>query len=205
MSRKGAIEPGDDEPLKPYSRLQVVNRSLLGVTHAGHAWAVDYDFFDWDDRVSLYRDGRRAASAKAPVSFEVPDGRIEFATTFYGVKRAHLVLGTGAELPLGPHPKTLEAWRQRLADRHPMLSALMAGAAVVVLVVGLVVAGMSLLDTVTHVPQVADALGWTFTSPLALSGAAATALTVAGVLAIIERALSMRHHWLLDADTWWTG
>lgn len=161
MGRKRANEPGDDRALPPYSRLQVVNRSLLGLTHAGHTYAVDYDFFDWDDKVSLYADGRRTAVAKAPAAFPVPGGRIEFATTFYGVKRAHLVLATGAELPLSPHPKMAEAWRQRLAQRRPVLSALMARAAVVVLVVGLAVA------------------------------------------AIVERALSMRHHWLLDADTWW--
>lgn len=204
MRSKRANEPGDDRPLPPYSRLQVVNRSLLGLTHVGHTYAVDYDFFDWDDKVSLYVDGRRGAVAKAPAAFEVPGGRIEFATTFYGVRRAHLVLATGAELPLSPHPKSLEAWRQRLAQRHPLLSSLMAGAAVLVLVLGLGIAATSLLDTVTHLPQVADWLSWTFESPVALSGPAATALTVASIAAITERALSMRHHWLLDADTWWT-
>lgn len=203
MGRKRANEPGDDRPLPPYSRFQVVNRSLLGLTHAGHTYAVDYDFFDWDDKVSLYADGRRTAVAKAPAAFPVPGGRIEFATTFYGVKRAHLVLATGAELPLSPHPKMAEAWRQRLAQRRPVLSALMARAAVVVLVVGLVVAAMSLLDTVTHGAEVAEWLGWSFDSPVELSGTGATVLTLAGIAAIVERALSMRHHWLLDADTWW--
>lgn len=203
MSREREIEPGDDAPLEPYSRRQVVNRSVLGVTHAGHAWAVDHDFFDWDERVSLYRDGARAASAKQPARFPVPGGRIEFATTFYGVKRAHLVLATGRELPLSPHPKSLEAWRQRLAERRPRLSALLAVAAVLVLVVGLVVAVSALADTLTHTEIARDRLGWSFDSPFQLSGTAASLLTAAGVLAIVERALSMRHHWLLDADTWW--
>lgn len=54
MGRWNEPHPGDGASLAPYSRTQVANRTVLGLTHAGHAWAVDYDFFEWDDRVSLY-------------------------------------------------------------------------------------------------------------------------------------------------------
>lgn len=195
--------PGDGASLAPYSRTQVANRTVLGLTYAGHAWAVDYDFFEWDDRVSLYRDGERTAVAKQPAAFPVPGGRIEFATTWFGVRRAHLVPAAGPEQPLSPHPKTLEAGRQRLAQRHPVMSAVLATAAVAVLLVGLVVAVCGVVDTLTHTELAGDRLGWAFDSPFDLDGEATTVLTVAGILAIVERALSMRHHWLLDADTWW--
>lgn len=205
MSRKRSIEPGDGAPLKPYGWTDLVSRSLLGITHVGRSYAVDYDYFDWDGKVALYRDGERVGRAKHPVAFPVEGGRIEFAATLYGVRRAHLVLDGGSESPLSPHPRSGEAGRERLARRHPALSALLSTAAVVVLVVGLVVGVMAVLETVTHTEIAREQLDWAFTSPVSLGATAATALTVAGVLAIAERALSMRHHWLLDADTWWMG
>lgn len=203
MSRRRRVEPGDGASPKRYRLVDILNRSVLGITHAGHTYVVDYDFFDWDGKVSLYRDKRRVARSKLPAEFAVAGGRIEFGATFYGVKRAHLVLDDGRELPLSPHPRSPEAWRQRLARRRPRLSAALAVAAVVALVVGLVVGVLAVTETITHLPGVRQLLGWSFDSPIELSGAGASAVTIAGVLAIVERALSMRHHWLLDADTWW--
>lgn len=203
MRKARPVEPGDGSPLKPYTWTDVLSRSLLGITHADHTYAVDYDFFAWDGKVALYRDGHQTAKGKHPTVFPVDGGRIEFAATLYGVTRAHLVLTDGDEQPLSPHPRSGEAWRERLARRHPEVSRLLSAAAIVTLILGLVFGVMAVLQTVTHTELVSDHLDWRFTPPVTLSGTAAAVLSTAGLLAIVERALSMRHHWLLDADTWW--
>lgn len=188
--------------MAPYRWWHLLHRSVLGIRHADHFYAVDYDYFDWDDEVKFYRDGHQIAVGRQPNAYPVEGGQIEFATTFYGVRRAHLVLTGGAVHALSPDPKSPEAWRKRLAERHRVVSSLIAVAAVLVLVGGLVVGSMALIETLTHT-EVAEPLGWSFSSPVELTGAVATAWGVAGVLAVAERAVSMRHHWLLDADTWW--
>ena len=45
----------------------------------------------------------------------------------------------------------------------------------------------------------------TFTSPIQLPAWLNTALLVAGIIAAFERALTLRNHWLIDADTTWTS
>lgn len=51
---------------------------------------------------------------------------------------------------------------------------------------------------------VAERFG-TFTSPFALPAWANTGLLILGILAALERALTLRSHWLIDAETWWLG
>ncbi|WFG45157.1 hypothetical protein [Pseudonocardia alni] len=44
-----------------------------------------------------------------------------------------------------------------------------------------------------------------FTSPVLLPGWLLGTLTVAGVVAAVERALTWRHHRVVDAETLWTS
>jgi len=71
-----------------------------------------------------------------------------------------------------------------------------------VLLVGLVLLVPQLLELVTRIDAVAERVG-VFTSPVSLPPWLNTTLTVAGVLASLERALTLRNHWLLDVDTLW--
>jgi hypothetical protein len=65
---------------------------------------------------------------------------------------------------------------------------------------GLAVALPKTLEVVTHSPIVAQHVG-TFVSPIRLPQWANISLAVAGALAAMERALTLRNHWLLDMDT----
>lgn len=76
----------------------------------------------------------------------------------------------------------------------------MARIAVVVLLIGLAVALPAIAERISEIPPVAERLG-TFTSPIDLPGEIAIALTVACVVASIERALTLRNHWLIDLET----
>jgi hypothetical protein len=71
---------------------------------------------------------------------------------------------------------------------------------VLVLVVDLILLAPQLLEVVTHLPVWSDRFA-PFVSPISLPTPVNTALTVAAALAGIERALTFRHHRLLDAET----
>ncbi|WP_223410538.1 hypothetical protein [Occultella gossypii] len=76
--------------------------------------------------------------------------------------------------------------------------------AIGILVLGLVLFVPQLLELVSGLDVVAENVG-TFTSPISLPAWLNGTLLVAGILASIERAITLRNHWLLDLDTWWLG
>ena len=208
LARK--VKPGDGSRLRPYRWWEPFWRSLMTITlpderGAAHAYAVDVDFFDltWDldTRARLYRDGREVAVASTPAVFEVPGGRIEVATSLYGLTRAHLV-EDGRERSLTPHPRSGEGWRAALAARRPVLSQIVGGVAIAILVVSLAVSVPQLLAWVSEWEVVAETLG-TVEAPFSLPSWVASTLTVAAIAAAVERALALRNHWLLDAETGW--
>ena len=207
--REKKTKPGDGSPLRPFRPWQALYRSLFYLdadTTAGRVdqFAVDVDYFDWDSRVFLYRDGKQEALAGLPAAFPVPGGVIEVATSTYGLRRMHLVDSEGTARVLRPHPHSAEGWRARLARRHPRTSKAVSAASVAVLLASLLLLVPQMLEWVTHLPEVAEVVG-TVDSPVALPAWVNSALVVAGVLAAVERALNLRNHWLLDADTGWLG
>jgi hypothetical protein len=206
--RVSKARPGDGSALVPVRWWQVLSRSVFRVPLAGpdgveREYAVAVSYFDPDEKVALYRDGRQHLVGTQPVSFPVPGGVIDVALGTYGVTRAHFVPDDGGpERVLEPVPHSAEYWRSVLDRRHPTLSRWLGRAAVVVLLVGLVLLVPQLLELVTRIDAVAERVG-VFTSPVSLPPWLNTTLTVAGVLASLERALTLRNHWLLDVDTLW--
>lgn len=207
---KKKVKPGDGKALHPFRSWHALWRSLFhldivvpGGTVADR-YAVEVNYFDWDDETHLYRNGKRVATAALPASFPVPGGRIEVAATTFGLKRMHFVGEDGTERQLRPDPRTAEAWRARLDRNAPRLSRAISVASVLVLVVSLVLLVPQVIEWITSIPWVAAGVG-TFESPIALPEWLSTALVVAGFAAAVERALRLRYHWLLDADTWWIG
>ncbi|MEE1650768.1 hypothetical protein V1260_08170 [Brachybacterium sp. J144] len=156
-------------------------------------------------KIALYRDGRRTHIADSPVAFEVPGGVIEAAVGDYGLTRMHLVPEDGGEATtLVPHPRSLEGRRARFGRRHPAASRLIGLLAIVILLIGVVLMLPQAAELITSIPPVADRIG-TFTSPISLPGWLNISLLIAGVLAATERALTLRNHWLIDAETTWTS
>lgn len=204
------VEPGDGRPLPAYRHGHLLWRSLFAIEHTdpaggtAHEYAVDVNLFDLDGRAALYRDGVRHAVAPLPAAFPVPGGVVEVASSMLGLKRVHLVLDSGEERQLRPAPRTAEHWRARLGQRWPRLSRWLAGTAIAVLLVGLALGLPQAVEQVSRVPAVADRFG-TVTSPVSLPSWLNTTLLVAGLLAALERALTLRNHWLIDADTWLLG
>lgn len=155
--------------------------------------------------VALYRDGLQQQIANPPVAFAVPGGVIEVATSTYGLTRMHHVPdGSDAAHTLRPHRRSLEGLRARFGSRHPGASRAIAALAVLTLLAGLVLMVPQAAEFLTSLDVVAERVG-TFTSPIQLPTWANTTLIIAGALAASERALTLRNHWLIDADTTWTS
>jgi hypothetical protein len=149
---------------------------------------------------ALYRDGVQVHRSDLPATFPVPGGVVDVAISMYGLTRMHYVLDDGTERTLRPDRTSLEGLRARFGRRFPRTSSVIGAVAVVVLLVGLVVAAPLALEMVTRIDLVSERFG-TFTSPIDLPAWANTTLLVAGVLAATERALTLRNHWLVDLDT----
>lgn len=201
-------KPGDGRALRPHRPWQVLSRSVFRIelTDADgveQEYSVDVDYFDWDDVVGLYVDGRQHLVAEQPAAFLVPGGIIEVATGTFGLTRMQWVPDDGGPVRgLRPVRHSGEYWRAVLDRRHPVASRWIGRVAIAVLLLGLVFFVPQLLELVTRWDLVADRVG-TFTSPLSLPAWANGTLLVAGLAASLERALTLRNHWLLDLDTWW--
>ncbi|GAA1449825.1 hypothetical protein ACFP47_00220 [Nesterenkonia lacusekhoensis] len=200
--RQNKVKPGDGHHLKAFRWWHLAHRSLFHLRMEGstRVYAVSLDHFDLDEKAHLYLDGRHEAESTLPAAFPVPGGHIEVAASTFGVRRMHYVPQEGGpERQLTPDADSNEGYRARFAARHPLASRMIGVVSLVVLVVALVLGIPQLLEEITSIEAVADVVG-TFSSPLHLPVWANTALVVAAALASFERALRLRHNWLLDGD-----
>lgn len=116
------------------------------------------------------------------------------------MQRIHLISADGSQRRLEPVPGTPEYLRAYLSRKHPTAGRVIAAGAVTVLGINLIVLAPQLLEVLTLLPLWADRFA-PFVSPIDLPTWANTALSVTGGVAGIERALTFRHHRLLDAET----
>lgn len=198
----------DDETLRPVRGLQWLWRTQFETEHDGSHYAVEADMFDPMERCILYRDGVRVAHQSSPARFHLgPEPRpragandyprIEVAMSMLGMKRAHLVLPSH-DVQLQPARGTAEAWRADLHRDRRGLSTLLAVVSFTILLAALLLELPQLLETITHLELFAQVSDWRFDSPVQLSREVNTAVSVAGIVAGLERALRLRHSWLLD-------
>jgi hypothetical protein len=198
------VRAGDGRPLPAFRWWQLLGRSLLTIRlpRAGGG-TVDYavDVRQWGDhddgeiRARLYRDGVQHALAKVPARFAVEGGTIEVAVGGWGIKRCHYVTPDGAARLLTPHPASAEGRRARLDRERPTLSRTIGLVATVAVVVGVVLTLLQLVEPITSIPPVREAIG-VIESPLRLPTSAYVAIGVVTLLGSLERALRLRTSWL---------
>jgi hypothetical protein len=194
------VKPGDGSTLQEYRIWQLFSRSLF-VLHlpddsgSSHVFEVDVrhmaDSTTRKSPASLYRDGVQISRANLPVTFPVPGGVIEVATSKYGLKRLQYV----SEHTLRPNPRSQEGLRARFGRRFPRAGVVIGVVSVVVLLAGLAVSLSPAVEGITRIPVIAKHVG-TFTSPIHLPAWAAAALPIAGAVAGTERALTLRNRWV---------
>lgn len=204
------VEPGDGSALKPHRPWQMLTRSVFHVELADEDdvprdYAVDIKYFSWDGTVGFYADGRQELVSEQPTAFPVPGGVVEVVVGASGLRRVHLVSDDGGqERTLAPVRHSAEYWRAVMDHRYPVLSRWVGRGAIAILLLGLVAFGPQLLEAVTEWDVVGDRVG-TYTSPISLPGWLNTTLLIAGTAASLERALTLRSHWLIDLKPWFLG
>lgn len=145
----------------------------------------------------LYLDGQLRAQSKVPARFPVTYGHIEVRTSQVGLRRCHFVAHDGTERRLEPDPKSAEGRRMRFAHAHPRASGFIGAVSVLMLLIG---AGLNMLQAagpISEIPFLAEKFG-PFESPVHLPVWLNLALGFGAVVGAMERAMGMRHHWLLD-------
>jgi hypothetical protein len=178
-------------PLRPLGGWDLVSRGRFEARHGEHLWTVDLDYFDFGEKLHLYRDGVEVEVQKSPAKFEL-DGsaRIEASMGLLGMRQIDLV-ADGMTTMLTPVDGTAEAWRVGLARDHPGPSRLIGAVSWVVLVVAF------LYELPQLAALVGGALGADFESPFTLPGAANFLLGTVALAAAVERALRFKSsRWL---------
>lgn len=191
--------PVRGSPLPAFRPSLSLQRTRFAIDlHAASTATVDVDHLS--GRASLYRDDQHVQTSDMPVRFPLGSDRIEVAASRYGMQRIHLIRADGSQRRLDPAPGTPEHWRAQLSRRHPRIGRALAVSAVIVLTINLILLAPQLLELVTHLPLWADRFA-PFASPINFPAGANMALTLTAGLAGIERALTFRHHRLLDVET----
>lgn len=200
------VRAGDGRPLAPFRWWQVLSRSQLSLqipdaVDPPVVYTVDVrqlgDSGDGEVRARLYRDGALDAMSRLPARFAVPGGHIEVAVGGFGLRRCHFVSDTGDERQLVPHPHSAEGRRAAFDRDHRVASRLIGILSAVIVVVGACLTIPQLIDTVSHIPPIADSIG-AFTWPLHLPPPVNLVVTVVVAAASVERASRLRSSWLDD-------
>lgn len=201
----GRAEPGDGRSLKPFRWWQMTRRSLMSITLQRDGVPVRHtvdvrhggDASDGVVRARLYVDGASTLVSRTPARFPVTGGHIEVRVSEAGLRRCHFVADDGTERQLAPDPRSAEGRRLRFARDHPTASRVVAAVSVVVLLVGVGLNVLQVLEPISEIPPIADAIG-TFESPVHLDPWINVALGLGAALGAVERASRLRYHWLLD-------
>lgn len=185
-------------PLKELKSAETLWRGLYGIEFEDAIYVIEVDFFDFSEKVRLYRDGFLVDEGVSPVVFDLGSGvRIEAAMALFGMKYARMVGPQGTRL-LTPLPGTAEAKRTLFEQNYPDVSKAIAASSWLVLVVALITQIPNLINGLLGAITM---LGFSFGTPLPtfpLPPWANTLLSVLGLVAGLDRGLRMVHNPLLD-------
>ena len=181
------------ERLPPYKKWDWLWRSTFELEHQGSLLVADVDFFDFSERIRLYRDGKFVTVGSSPARLRVDDHTsVEAALSLYGMRYVRLVrTDAGTSESFRPSPGTGEDRRAKFAANYPLPDRIISVCSWIVLV----------LAVLTQVPEILNALGAlfdihvpTFELPHWLN----ITLQIGGVLAGLDRALRMKFNRWID-------
>ena len=181
----------ESRPLRPLGGWDVVSRGRFQTHHDGHVWTVDLDYFDFGEKLHLYRDGVEVEVQKSPATFHLGAGAtVEASMGLLGMRQVDLVVA-GETTMLTPVDGTAEGWRLRLERERPEASRLIGAVSWIVLLVAL------LYEVPQLIALISRAIGADFEPPITLPAAANLTLGIAALAATLERALRFKsNRWL---------
>lgn len=185
----------DDGPPTAFRRWHGLWRSAYEFEHAGRDYLVDIHYFAWEHCVRLYEDGVRVAVGDESLEHILDDGSVvEVKLSTYGTRHARL-RHLGVLHDFTPVAGSSEAWRDHMHEKHPVASRAVGAVSWTVLAVAAILLIPQLWQVLA---EFVDALDPDAVPYVDLPPWANTGLTVAGVMAGIERALRRRYNPLLD-------
>lgn len=191
---KGTCVVKNPEHLPPYKKWDWLWRSTFELKYQGSLLVADVDFFDFSEKIRLYRDGEFVAVDNSPARLRVDEhATVEAALSLYGMQYVRLVHldGQSAE-SFRPSEGTGEDRRAKFSVNHPTADKIISVCSWIVLV----------LAIVTQLPELLNFAGrlLDFSVPtFELPGWLNTALQVGGILAGLDRALRMKfNRWIDD-------
>ena len=190
---------GKQNKLAPLKPLEGLIRGRYGTSFGDDRFVIDTDFFDWNEKIHLYRNGIAIETQKSPASFDLGNGaRIEAEMSLYGMKRVHLI-GANGESPvmLDPVEGTAEHWRFQLDQRFPLLSRVIGVGSIIVLILAIAIDLPPFINMILHHLERIGFPHWQIPT-LPISGPWLGFWAIFGVIAAIERGLSMKYNPWLD-------
>lgn len=77
----------ESRSLRPLGGWDLVSRGRFEARHDGHVWTVDLDYFDFGEKLHLYRDGVEVEVQKSPAKFDLnQSATIEVAMGLLGMR-----------------------------------------------------------------------------------------------------------------------
>lgn len=182
------------EQLPPYKKWDWLWRSTFELEYRGSLLVADVDFFDFSERIRLYRDGDFIAVDSSPARLRVDDhATVEAALSLYGMRYVRLVpLDRSPTESFRPSAGTGEQRRAKFSVNHPTADRIMSVCSWIVLVLALL----------TQVPEILNFAGRFFglsVPTFELPGWLNLTLQIGGILAGLDRALRMKfNRWIDD-------
>ncbi|GAA2107613.1 hypothetical protein [Kocuria atrinae] len=182
------------EHLPPYKNWDWLWRSTFELKYQSSLLVADVDFFDFSEKIRLYRDGEFVAVDNSPARLRVDEhATVEAALSLYGMQYVRLVHLNGQPAEsFRPSEGTGEDRRAKFSVNHPTADKIISVCSWIVL----------FLAIVTQLPELLNFAGrlLDFSVPtFELPGWLNTALQVGGILAGLDRALRMKfNRWIDD-------
>lgn len=177
--------------LKTYGKWHWLWRGLFESQTKDGLYHVDVDYFDFDERIHVYKDGKLVDTKKSPAKISLDDKTvIEAELSTYGMKYVRM-RKNDTVTNFAPSKGTSEAWRSNLTKTKPKLSQTLNIISWTVLIIA----------AVTQLPELINILSQWFDTELPtfeLPFWANITLSIAGVIAAIDRALQLKHNKWID-------
>lgn len=191
----------DQKIIRKTKPSDVLWRGLYGIKWRDVNWIVEVDYFDFSEKVRIFRDNILVFEGRSPARFEIaPNIEIQATMALYGMKRIHLVDTTaGTTEMLQPLPGTAEFTRRRFEQEHPVINTMVAAIAWCLLLFALITQIPNAINSLLGLPDLLHIpISIAKLPTLSLPEWANILLGILGILAGLDRGLRMKHNALLD-------
>ena len=142
-------KPASEGPAE-FKGWQWLYRGVYCIEHAGHTYHLETDFFDWSERLWLYKDGQLLGYKKTKGRWPLTEGAELYAEMqTFGMRHAYLSTESGTKIMMQPVKGTGEHSRQQFDKKYPLASRAISAFSLILLIVSLLIAIPGWLDIIS--------------------------------------------------------